>query len=218
MRVRGMVLASAVVAFLCGCNDSQVSSAIPDIPHTVLNEDVSETPGKAQITENLLVHPDITEADLRTLLERRYEVANQRSGFRYHEHPTVVAIYAYPSREHAESGMGQWAGMLLQTPGDSVPRITIHPSVGKPSTEEERFGLPEVQRRDIYSRIVEAEDRGQADAELKHPTDYIKQAQLASELSEANKGALAKELKLTVGQLREIALEGLTKNWPMPKQ
>jgi hypothetical protein len=213
-----MVLASTLVAFLCGCNDSQSNSASPDVPHSVLKEGVSETPGKAQITENLLVHLEITEADLRTLLEKRYEVASQRSGFRYHEHPTVVAIYAYPSREHAESGMGQWSGMLLKTPGNSVPRITIHPSVSKPSTEEERLGLSEVQRRDIFKRIVEAEDRGQADAELKYPTDYVKQAKLASELSEANKDALAKELKLTSDQLREIAEEGLTKNWPMPRR
>ena len=129
-----------------------------------------------------------------------------------------MAIYAYQSREHAESGMGQWVGMLLQTPGDSVPIITIHTSVGKPSTKEERFGLTEVQRRGVYKRIVEAEDHGQAGAELKHPTDYVKQARLASELSDANKDALAKELKLTSSQLKEIAEEGLTKNWPIPRR
>jgi hypothetical protein len=218
MRLREIALASTLVAFLCGCSDSQDNSAIPDIPHTILKDDVSETPGKAQVTENLLVHPDITEVDLRTLLERRYELASQRSGFRYHEHPTVVAIYAYPSREHAGSGMGQWVGMLLQTSSDSVPMIAIHPSVGKPSTKEERFGLTEVQRRDVYKRIVEAEDRGQVDAELKHPTDYVRQARLASELSEANKDALAKELKLTSNQLSEIVEEGLAKNWPIPRR
>jgi len=218
MRLRSIILVSALVAFVFGCRDSQNNSAIPDVPYTILKEGVSETPGKAQITENLLVHPGITEADLRTLLEKRYEVVSQRSGFRYHEHPTVVAIYAYPSREHAESGMGQWAGMLLQTPGDSVPRITIHPSVGKPYTEEERLGLSEVQRRNIFKRIVETEDRGQADAELKYPTDYVKQAKLASELSKANKDALAKELKLTPDQISEIAEEGLTKNWPIPRR
>jgi hypothetical protein len=183
----------------------------------MLGDEVNETPGKTQVTQNLLVKRDITDTDLRTLLSRRYEEARQRSGFRYHEHPTVVAIYAYSSREHAESGMGQWVGMLSKTPGDSVPRITIHASVGTTSAEEERFGLSEARRRDVYKQIVLAEDRGQADAERKHPTDLAAQFKLASELSNAYKDALAKELKLAPDELKEIATEGFTKNWPMPR-
>ena len=221
MSIKNLVpISGVIVAVMCGCTDSTQTDGKPriqEIPHTVLSDDVTEGPGKTQVIQNLLVKPDITERDLRHLLIGRYEEASKRTGFRFHDHPTVVGVYAYPSREHAESGMGQWLGMLIKSPNEAAPRITVHDSVGTPSVEELRFGLSEGQRRDVFKQIVLAEDRGQKEAERKHPTDVIKQASVVSELSKANKEALAKELKLTREQLQEISTEGLMKNWPMPK-
>ena len=74
-----------------------------------------------------------------------------------------------------------------------------------------------------YSQLVGAEDRGQAEAEREFPTedvvdlaDLSRQVERADQLTNSYKQGLADQLGITRDQLDEIAVEGLTQNWPMP--
>lgn len=190
-------------------------SESPSVEHTIINDTLDESPGKTQVTVNLLVPEDVSEEALRALLGQLYSEASQRSGFQYHDNPTVIGIYAYPSREHLAAGMGQWSGMVLKTPSDSEPRVMIGRAVGLTVEPEARFGYSEEERKQIYRRLVAAEDRGDAEAEEREPTDVMKQTDLSFELGDRYKDELAEELGITREQLSEIAAEAFGKNWPM---
>lgn len=219
--VRTLVSCLALATIL-GCTQPAEPLAIPDIPHTVLSDEVSDTPGSTQVTQNLLVAPDIAEADLRTLLTSRYALASQRTGFQYHDHPTLVAIYAYPSREHAEAGMGQWSGMILKNDAiDAEPRVSIGRAVGRLPAAAERFGLSVAQRQDVFRQLVLSQDRAMAEAEKQYPIsptgeNVMKQIELESQLTNTYREALLKESGLTDDELSEIQAEAFQQNWPLP--
>lgn len=209
-----------VVMLLCSCTESSTEKGNSEgtVEYTVLNEEIDESPGKTQLIINILISEDVSEDELGTLLNSLYEKANHRTGFKYHSNPTVIGIYAYPSREHAEAGMGQWLGMLTKTPTNEQSLIQVHFSVGQEdASSESRFGFTVDGRKDIYKRIVSTEDRGQKEAEKRYPSDLRKQFDFVDELSAKYKKDLATELGITKEQLDEIAQEGVLNNWPMPK-
>jgi len=108
--------------------------------------------------------------------------------------------------------------MLSKSAGSS-PRINIHDSVRNPSIPEEKFGYSENQRKDIYKRIVWAEDRARREAERAiDSTEVMKQAELIDDLNEKYQNALAKEINLTRDEMTQIVVEGAMKNWPMPQE
>jgi hypothetical protein len=196
----------------------------PSLQYTVIADEVDESPGKTQVAIDLVVPQDAPEAGLREVLLFLYDDASQRTGFQHHSNPTVIGIYAYPSREHAESGMGQWSAMLSKTPGDDEPAISIGLSVGQSAPPSERFGFTTEERTQIFGRIVTDGDRAQAEAERQASVgdtatlaDFTRQNDLASELEEQYKDELATEFGLTREQLSEISLEGLQNNWPLPQ-
>ena len=184
--------------------------------YTLLDETLDESPGKTQVSLNILVPESSTDQELTLLLGQLLQDTSRRTGFRYHEHPTVIGIWAYASREHAESGMGQWEAMVAKTPLDPEPSVRIRLGRGMPEQPENRFGLTRAERAAAYRRIVSAEDRGQAKAESEFPTDLSRQFERSDQLGEQYKQDLASELGITRDQLDEIAVEGLQQNWPMP--
>ena len=172
---------------------------------------------------NILVPESATDQELTELLNQLLQDASQRTGFQYHDHPTVVGIYAYASREHAAAGMGQWEAMVAKTPPDPEPSVRIRSGRGTVAEPANRFGLTTQERMVAYRQKVGAEDRGQAEAEREFPTenavdlaDFTRQFERADQLAEQYKQDLADELGITRDQLDEIALEGLQQNWPMP--
>ncbi len=117
------------------------------IQYTVVDDSVDESPGKTQVTLNVLVPESASEADLRNLLDGLYREASGRTGFRHHRNPTVIGIYAYPSREHAGSGMGQWSlpprcTSRIRIPraarGKAQPTVSLMP-ISTSSTASSRF-------------------------------------------------------------------------------
>ena len=211
----------SVLPLSCAAPSEQSDSATRG--YTLLDETLDETPGKTQVTMNILVPESATDQELTKSLNQLLQDASQRTGFQYHEHPTVVGIYAYASREHAGSGMGQWEAMVSKTPLDPEPSVRIRPGRGTVDEPANRFGLTTQERMVAYRQLVGAEDRGQAEAEREFPTegavdlaDFTKQFERADQLAEQHKQNLADELSITRDQLDEIAVEGLTQNWPMP--
>ena len=212
-----IVLFGVSISVSCAApNEGFVDAVDATHEYVLLDEALDESPGKTQLTMNILVPDSATDQELTQLLDQLLREANQRAGFQYHEHPTVVAIYAYASREHAESGMGQWEAMVLRTPLDPDPSVRVRLGRGAAEERGERFGLTRQERMAAYRGLVAAEDRGQAEAEREFPTDFSRQFERADQLAEQYKGDLADELGIARDQLDEIGVEGLEQNWPMP--
>ena len=278
--------------------------------YSVLDEDIYDAPIKTQVELNILVSGEISEIGLKVLLNKLYSLTKAKKGFKYHNSPTNIYIYAFTSKERAESGMGQWIAMLQKSYGDVSPKISVNErQIAQLGAEpEEKFGLSEATRKQIWSEIVKAEDRATKEAEERYPTDptqslrvgqlfelsketplmpeleptdpmaalqrmrrlpprttikvlkvstkhfnqwYFvearspsisslstgwingtalrwqgqvdpkqqleKQGELENRLIDKYKNELAKKYGLTLEQLKEIALEGVTKDWPFPK-
>lgn len=210
---------TAFLLILAGC--SEPANREPDsttVDFTVVSEETTDLPVKTQVEQHLVLGPDVTEAELHALLEQQYDEIMSRRGFQYHERPTNVFVYVYETRDRAEAEQGLWLGMLAKGASDAEPRVTIRSEAvaGLGAEAEDRHGLSEDERKAIFRRIVQSEDRAMDDAEEQAGNDIIREARLMSELSERYKDELAAELGLTRDELREIGLEGVTMRWPMP--
>jgi len=201
--------------------------------YSVLDEDVYDAPVKTQVALNILVSGEISEPGLEALLNQLYSSIATRGGFKYHDSPTNIYIYMFTSKERAESGMGQWIAMLQKSYADVEPTISINERQiaqlgAKP---EQKFGLSEAERQQIWNEIVKSEDRARREAEQEFPDldpldpnysqslfveQLEKQIELQRILDEKYKNELAEKYGLTRDQLVEIAGEGLTKDWPFP--
>lgn len=102
----------------------------------------------------------------------------------------------------------------------------------KRAQSEEKFGLTEVERRQIFKAIVAAEDKAQAEADRKYPvsgrstwglskselrSQIDKNIDLMRHLEKQYKKELSKKYGLTQEQLKKISLEGVVERWPMSK-
>lgn len=207
----------------------------PDAPmptYDVVDRDTYDAPIKTQIELHAVVSGTLTELGLKQLLQKLYDEANATRGFKYHGgKPTHVFIYLYTSRDHFKSGMGQWIAMLSKIGENSrvdtqVKTELISQLDAKP---EVKHGFPESKRKEIFRAIVTAEDR--ADAQRMYPLpdpskpgysqakaskQIKKQAEAFNTLTEKYKSEVAERYGITQEQFRDISIEALTKNWPMP--
>jgi uncharacterized protein (DUF433 family) len=209
----------------------------PDAPmptYDVVDRDTYDAPIKTQIELHAVVSGTLTELSLKQLLQKLYDEANAARGFKYHGgKPTHVFIYLYTSRDHFKSGMGQWIAMLSKVGEGSRIETQVKTELiaqldAKP---EVKHGLPESKRKEIFRAIVTAEDRADADAQRMYPlpdpsksgysqakaSEQIKkQAEALNALTEKYKSEVAERYGITQEQLRDILVEALTKNCPMP--
>lgn len=204
------------------------------LTYEVIDRNKYDAPVKTQIELNAIVSGTITEPGLRQLLQKLYDEARATRGFKYYDgRPTHVFIYLYTSREHFKSGMGQWIAMLSKVGENSrtdtrVKTELISHLTAKP---EVKHGLPESKRKEIFRAIVNAEDRADKDAQRMYPlsdplkpgysqakasTQVKKQAEALNSLTKKYKDEVAKRYGITYEQLREISVEGIVKNWPIP--
>jgi len=200
--------------------------------YQILDEETSDVPIKTQVVVKLLVSGEITQEGLKKLLGDFYREIIARRGFKYHESPTNVYVFAYTSKERAESGY-LWIAMLDKSYNDSGPKISINERqlVLLGQEPEDRFGLTEEQRVAIFREMALAEDRALAEAMAKYP-DLIpgtlgysqeafrqqldRQTEEMDRLNEKYKEELVTKHGLTREQLDMIATEGLGKDWPFP--
>jgi hypothetical protein len=210
------------------------TKGLEQLKYTVLDREVYDAPVKTQVTLKLLVSGDITKKGLEELLTRLYLEIKKETGFKYRKNPNNIDIYAFSSKERAESGMGQWIAMLLKNVPDEEPKISMndrqlaHLNV----VSEEKFGLSEEKRKEIWAEIVKAEDRANEEAEERYPVPdpskpgysqtkvkdiLIKQGDLIETLTEKYKNEVTKKYGLTREQLDAIVAEAFEKDWPLPK-
>ena len=162
-----------------------------------------------------------TKAELETEIMNRYRAALARRGFKFHSAPTNIFIYVYATKEQARAGQALWIGMIGKGISDKQERrvmISQERLAALTQVPENRFGLSEAVRRQVYREIAVAEDRGTREAMARVPDSRIKeQAKLEDTLQEKYKTEVLKKYKLTQDQASKIALEGAQKGWPAPK-
>lgn len=215
---------------------SPISPAGSDIPQqkanlpafTLFKDSSYEDAGTAKVIWEVLLPPEITKESLSVLLNDLYSQA-QAKKFRQHNQAVVIDIKAFMSRQHAESGMGQWIGWMSKLGGQSQPYLSFDDrqinQLEKGSGD--KFGLTENKRKEVWQDAVRAEDRVNTEAEQKYPepspqnrTAYMeafeKRDKLTKQLINKYHNELAKKHGLTRKQLDEIRDEGLRKSWPFP--
>lgn len=229
-----------ILIFFCACGDlgsGRNAASPPSAAHLryeILTREVYDIPLKTQVSIALLVSPDIRRDDLVAVLEEVYQKTSTETGFKYHAVPSHIFIYAYPSREHAASGMGQWLGMIDRVGDQDVSHLTVSDErlAGNATPAETKFGLTEEKRKLVFQEIVQAEDRAAGEAEARHPTPdplkpgyssaavlraLHKEQKLKDQLESGYKQQLANQYHLSRKQLVEISSEGVKRNWPFPK-
>lgn len=198
--------------------EAQIAT-IPEVREVeILAEDVYDAPVKTQVTQHILVSGDLTAEGLEIFLRERYAELMSRTGYTYHASPNSVYVYAYKSKDHFESGMGQWIAMIQQAASENQWKVSTNErQLHYLNTEpEERLGLTEDQRIQVFWESVRVEDRALAEAMAEHPGDWEKQIDRERELTEKYRREVAVEYGLTMEQLEEIEVEGTEKDWPMP--
>lgn len=93
-----------------------------------------------------------------------------------------------------------------------------------------KFGYTLDERKQIFAEIVTAEDKAQKEANAKYPTDpsvvtdtaklkenVDQNAELSTNLQKQYRQEVLNKYKLTEDASKEISLEGVKANWPMPK-
>ncbi|TVQ30885.1 MAG: hypothetical protein EA376_11515 [Phycisphaeraceae bacterium] len=181
-----------------------------------------------------VVRGAITEDGLKRLLHNMYSEMEATRNFSFHGgKSTLVFIYLYSSREHFDSGMGQWIARLSKVGANSQIDIELKAEAisGLNAEAEVRHGLSASIRKEIFKATVVAEDRARAEAEQMHPlpdlskpsyspevmqSQFMKQADAFHALHEKYKSEVAEKYDISEEQLRDILIEAIKNNWPMP--
>lgn len=185
----------------------------------IINEKVDDVPVKTQIHQDILVTGNVTKEGLNSFFLNQYKKIKSKKGFKYHDSPTNVYIYIYDQKRKAEAGQGLWLAMLQMSPIDpDSPKITIKENqiqrIGRKS--EEKFGLSEEIREQIFKEIAISEDKAMNEAIKASPNDIQKQTNLEDKLRQEYLDDLAKNYGLDKDQISKIAVEGLENQWIMP--
>jgi hypothetical protein len=140
----------------------------------ILDEEKYDSAIKTQVVYSVLASGTLTISNLKDLLERLYRRAIQTPGFRNHFGAvTHVFIYVYTSKEHFQSGGGQWVAMLSKVGKDREKLVDVREEFLQQLKlpPETRHGLSENERKEIFKRLVSAEDETLHRAEAEYPMD-----------------------------------------------
>ena len=228
MKTIKIILILIIGFIISNCSNNQTKTT-ELLKHSILKDDVYDAPIKTQVQLDVLIEDiAITETKVRDLLNHLYNKAIKRTGFKHHNNPTNVYIYVYTSKEKAESGMGQWIGMVSKSYDDTQPDINISETQLKSLSlkSEKRFGISENKRLEIWNKSILIEDRAQKEADAKYPLDKAgitmedikNNGALNNKLKEKYEKELSLEYGIESAIIDSIVVEGLTKGWPFPKK
>jgi len=226
MRTITLTLIIMIGIVLTNCSNSTQTKSI--LKHSILKNEVNDIPLKTQVQLDVLIMDTaITKQKVSDLLTFLYDETAKRTGFKYHTNPTNIYIYAFTSKDKAESGMAQWIGMISKSYDDVQPKIDISDTQLNSLTLKpvEKFGLSEDIRLEIWNKSIKIEDRAQKEADMKYPLDKAgitqddikKNVTLNDKLKAKYEKELAAEYGISVAIIDSIGLEGLTKGWSFPK-
>jgi ribosomal protein L40E len=172
-------------------------ASAPMPSYKIIDSDRYDAPVKTQIELHAVVSGTISESGLKALLQKLYNEAAATRGFKYHGgKPTHVFIYLYTSREHFQSGMGQWIAMLSKVGEGSKPdtRVKIELISQISAQPEVRNGLSESTRKEIFKVLVLAEDRADSEAQRRYPLEPAEHLAVGQTMSLSRQTPLMPEL------------------------
>lgn len=195
--------------------------------YSILEEEVFDKPIKTQVKIKILISGTrITEQKIRELLTYLYEKTIKRTGFTYHPNPTNIFIYAFTTKEKANSGT-QWVGMISKSYSDTQPSINISSTQINSLTLKpvEKFGLSESVRLEIWKEDIKLVHRAQKEADIKYPEDrpnmtledLQKNSDLWFELCSKYRKELFVKYRIDWDILDSIQTEGEKKGWTLPQ-
>ena len=209
--------------------DTKKSDNTEILSYTILKDDVYDVPVKTQVQLDVLIEDnEVTEKKIRYLLNHLFNKTIKRTGFKYHNNPTNVYIYAYTTKEKAESGMGQWLGMISNSYDDITPQINISEiQLNSLSMKpKEKFGLSESKRTEIWNKYIMIDDRAYRESNAKYPLDDYditmddmkNNAALYVKLKKKYKKELTLEYGIGEEVIESIISEGISKGWAFPSR
>ncbi len=202
--------------------NKQRESATPTPPpypvaYTIVKENIYDKPIKTQINQDIVVSGVPTKTELKAEILRRYRAAMARGGFRNHSPPTNIYIRVYGTDKQARAGQGLWIGMIAKSFGDEGEppvQIDYDRSAALSQRPEERFGLSEETRNQVFRSITAALHKATRDARSRIPdAQLMKQITVERQLREKYRDEIAARYGLTHDQLIEIIIEGAKKGW-----
>ena len=214
----GWIFVFVVIAFYIGIRQAnQGGSSMQEVqePKYTVVENIDET---GTLAQRIIVTGKLTATNLEALLRRLMPEDHNGN------------IWAYSDQAHVNDGVG-WLGMIHKGAISDDPEVTIRAEriAALTAPETARLGLSEGSRKKIFSEIVEAETKAQAEADKLFPisgdqmTPKIagQNAQLNSNYADTKgteyKSTLAQKVHLTAADLESISDEAFKKNWAMSK-
>lgn len=167
---------------------------------------------------------------------------------RVHDKPDAIGVYLHESKEHYEGDSIAFARVDWWPKGHSLAPPNEENILNKSAYKTEySISLPkkidiskivsrltEKKRKEIYTALVESQDKANREAEVKFPIDsskipfsqlstydfssaFKKNSEMSKSLKEKYKKQLIKKYKIADEELEKISNEGFESNWPLPK-
>jgi hypothetical protein len=223
------------VITIIGCSSNEIPN------YLVLNSEISDTKSKTLYALEVATNAKLPEGDTKLLLNHLYDSIMSTEVYEHRNHPNAVRISVYETREHFESGMGQWMGMISKAENDNSPNIEINqPAPISSNFEKENENLLNEMdtqtQKEIWNELIIAEDKSNAEAEKKYPIKVtgktIAEINNQKEIAEKNSAKhyeyqenLLKKYKEDIREkynindtiIKAITNKGLEENWAFPK-
>lgn len=187
---------------VAACGTSPQTPPVKQVPNyqIIKQEDVSLA-GVVRLQFRIRVDGPLTETQLRQICEdiieaQKAESYNAISFLLYLPETDVQGFYTAGKAVWAPDGRWEDAGQV-NTGDYSRHKLSVEvgSALGDTPTPSDT-GLPEETRKQIFCDLVAAQDRGVGDEEAYE--------------------VVARKYEVTVDVVKEIAIEGVMKSWPMP--
>lgn len=199
------------------------------LKYSIIDEEIVDDSLKTQILFKIVIEEkDIDSMKMKELLTSLYGKTISRTGFKYHDNPTNVFIYAYNSKHTARNSMGQWIGMISKSFYDTEPTINISKVQIKALSEvkETKWGLSYETRKQIWLKSLYVEKRAGMEADEKYPLDKSivtekdmrNNSKLNEQLLNRYEKEIVNEYKLKKDILDSITIEGIDNGWVIPQK
>ncbi len=167
---------------------------------------------------------------------------------RVQDKPDAISIFLHETKEHYEGASIPFARVDWWPKGhDLSPENKTNIKNKNTYLTEYDISLPnkiddskvvkrltEKKRREIYTALVKSQDKANAEAEAKFPTDpskipfsqlktydfktaFEKNSEMSEGLKKKYRNRLRKKYKIAEEELGKIDTEGFEENWPLPK-
>lgn len=186
--------------------------------YRLLDDKSSETADTVIVDWTVLSEPNATAESLTSLLNDLYGIALGQ--VEAEETRSVeIRLRAYATESHWRAGQGAWAGAMYKDAGQEQPRLLIDEELLEAIRQppQERFGLTESERKQVWLDINRAEDRAIEEAQSKYPemAPADEYSSHKEELLWQYWGEVADKERLSLDELFEIVDEAVLKGWPL---